>query len=292
MKARKQHVVLTAKRLFLEKGFVHTSVQDIIEESNISKGTFYNYFSSKNDCIIAILQLAKDEEVTRRHELMIGADFSKKDIFIKQILLSFQINQEFNLLPIFETIAHSSDLELRRFVNDLYLKELSWIKKRLIDIYGKEANPYSADCAIILYGMVKQMIHTWRSYKKENINYYQLIEYAMNRIDTIIHHLIESKETFFKDPLLLKVNRTQSVPSKKKLIDELIQFHDIVRHHNQLSTDTEEYIQFLIDDLNNDAPRASIIKTVLPSFRKAFEQSPYEKSAQKLSINIWRFIDA
>ena len=54
MNNKKHQVLLTAQRLFIEKGFAATSVQDIINESKISKGTFYNYFSSKNECIIAI----------------------------------------------------------------------------------------------------------------------------------------------------------------------------------------------------------------------------------------------
>lgn len=295
MKDRKQHVVLTAKRLFLEKGFTHTSVQDIIEESNISKGTFYNYFSSKNDCITAILQLAKDEEFMRRHELITGEDRSNKDIFIKQILLSFQINQEYNLLPIFESIFHSSDLDLRTFVNGLYIKELSWIKQRFIDIYGPEAKPYAADCAILFYGMVKQLIHTWKSRKEEVINHSKLIEFTLNRMDAIINNLIESKETLFKDSLLLKVNdsssKNQIVLSKKGVIDQLTYFEDAVHRSKLLSSDTAEYIHFLLEELNRELPRASIIKTVMPSFRKAFEHSPFKKRALELSITIWRFID-
>ena len=43
---RKQHVVNRADQLFIHKGVQSTSVQDILEHSGISKGTFNNYFSS------------------------------------------------------------------------------------------------------------------------------------------------------------------------------------------------------------------------------------------------------
>ena len=46
MNDRKQHVVHMAHQLFINKGVQSTSVQDIFEYSGISKGTFYNYFSS------------------------------------------------------------------------------------------------------------------------------------------------------------------------------------------------------------------------------------------------------
>ncbi len=43
---RKQHVVNMAHPLFINKGVQSTSVQDILEYSGISKGTFFTYFSS------------------------------------------------------------------------------------------------------------------------------------------------------------------------------------------------------------------------------------------------------
>jgi len=66
MNKRKKIVVDHARALFLEKGIQMTSIQDIIERSGISKGTFYNYFSSKNECVTAILQQAYHETTINR----------------------------------------------------------------------------------------------------------------------------------------------------------------------------------------------------------------------------------
>lgn len=71
---RKRNVLLTAQRLFTEKGYAATSVQDIIDESKISKGTFYNYFSSKNECIIAIIENAEEETALKEEKCL----FNKK----------------------------------------------------------------------------------------------------------------------------------------------------------------------------------------------------------------------
>ena len=56
MNDRKQHVIKMAHQLFIERGFQNTSIQDILEYSGISKGTFYNYFSSKNELLIALFK--------------------------------------------------------------------------------------------------------------------------------------------------------------------------------------------------------------------------------------------
>ncbi len=45
----RQQILEAASNLFAEKGFEATNVRDIIHESNLSPGTFYNYFQSKEE---------------------------------------------------------------------------------------------------------------------------------------------------------------------------------------------------------------------------------------------------
>jgi len=47
-------------QLFMEKGYVDTSVQDILERSGISKGTFYKYFHLKANCFSHYFRLCKN----------------------------------------------------------------------------------------------------------------------------------------------------------------------------------------------------------------------------------------
>src|SRR6056297_712178 len=65
---RKKEFVNTAKKLFFTKGYEQTSVDSIIQEIGLSKGSFYYYFKSKEDLLD---ELTKDlimhilEEVKR-----------------------------------------------------------------------------------------------------------------------------------------------------------------------------------------------------------------------------------
>ena len=45
--ARRDTILASARELFDEKGFDKTTVDDIVEKAEVSKGTFYNYFPSK-----------------------------------------------------------------------------------------------------------------------------------------------------------------------------------------------------------------------------------------------------
>ena len=48
---RKNEILDAARKFFFQKGFNQTSVQDIINELGIAKGTFYHYFTSKIDLL-------------------------------------------------------------------------------------------------------------------------------------------------------------------------------------------------------------------------------------------------
>jgi TetR/AcrR family transcriptional regulator, transcriptional repressor of aconitase len=54
--ARREQILAAAKRCFLRDGFQAASMQDLFAESQLSSGSFYRYFSSKEDVILAIAE--------------------------------------------------------------------------------------------------------------------------------------------------------------------------------------------------------------------------------------------
>lgn len=60
--ARKQQILEAASVVFTSKGFYETRMEDIADQTGLSKGTLYNYFNSKDDLIIAILNLLFQRE--------------------------------------------------------------------------------------------------------------------------------------------------------------------------------------------------------------------------------------
>jgi AcrR family transcriptional regulator len=70
---KKRELLTAAERLFMEKGYQQTTLDDILAASGISKGGFYHYFKSKDevlsesiscliDEVLAILQRAASDE--------------------------------------------------------------------------------------------------------------------------------------------------------------------------------------------------------------------------------------
>src|SRR5713101_1482110 len=72
----RERLFRAALKLFSEKGFAETTVEDITNAADVGKGTFFNYFPSKDHILIAFsdMQIAKLQndvnEVRECHEPM------------------------------------------------------------------------------------------------------------------------------------------------------------------------------------------------------------------------------
>ena len=60
---RRNELLKIAYRIFIEKGYNNTSVDEIIAEAGIAKGTYYYYFPSKEATLEAVIDMMINEEV-------------------------------------------------------------------------------------------------------------------------------------------------------------------------------------------------------------------------------------
>lgn len=89
----KEAICDAAAALVLERGFVGTSVEDIIQRAGISRGTFFYHFPSKDDLARALLQrhAATDRSLTNR--LLERAEKLARDP-LQQLLVFFGLYME------------------------------------------------------------------------------------------------------------------------------------------------------------------------------------------------------
>lgn len=54
-------LVSAARTVFEREGFINSRLTDIVAEANLSIGTFYKYFDSKEEILVAVLESLQDE---------------------------------------------------------------------------------------------------------------------------------------------------------------------------------------------------------------------------------------
>lgn len=86
----RQQILEAAKTLFAEKGFEATNVRDIIHESRLSPGTFYNYFQSKEEIFAVLTDEIIDEVRTQIQESYKNVRMDRSEIN-KSLKKFFQI---------------------------------------------------------------------------------------------------------------------------------------------------------------------------------------------------------
>lgn len=72
MKTNNKKQVLTkiAYKLFLTKGYENTSIDEIIKEAGIAKGTYYYYFASKEETLEEVINMILDNMVSRAKQVI------------------------------------------------------------------------------------------------------------------------------------------------------------------------------------------------------------------------------
>lgn len=64
----------TALRLFADRGFLNTSVEDITEAADVGKGTFFNYFPSKGHVLQSLAEIQIGNVAAALEDARHGAD--------------------------------------------------------------------------------------------------------------------------------------------------------------------------------------------------------------------------
>lgn len=79
-KENRQRILQAARGLFAEQGYEATAVRDIIRESGLSTGTFYNYFKTKEEIFEELADLVIAEVRKKIREARHNAGFDMQNL--------------------------------------------------------------------------------------------------------------------------------------------------------------------------------------------------------------------
>lgn len=90
---RRNEILDVSERLFHIKGYEKCTVNDVLKEVNIAKGTFYYYFKSKEEVLDGVVLRYTDIVIRRANEILAKVDFSPEEKLLGAFM-AMQINEK------------------------------------------------------------------------------------------------------------------------------------------------------------------------------------------------------
>ncbi|EAC4328709.1 TetR/AcrR family transcriptional regulator [Listeria monocytogenes] len=269
MKEKKQRIIKSAKEVFQKQGYLKTSVQDMVDAAGISKGTFYNYFTSKEELAIVIFK-QEYSVLHQRLEYTMAQDGAKKDNFtecLKIIIHFYTENGEILNITFSQTMI---DDDFNAFLQNVRLKNMEWVKYQLLEVYGEETKPYINDITMLLSGMAAMYVFASGS---KNVNtglIERAIPYVVRRLDALVKDILESGEIVFTEADTENLVPDQTMIRKKRLAkhrEALEELNVGIENADIADSDKWQYkesMNALVGEINNnEAPRDFMVQGTL-----------------------------
>jgi AcrR family transcriptional regulator len=200
---RKIQFIETAMKLFAEKGYHSTSIQDIVEAWGISKGAFYHHFSSKEDLMLSIVKY---------HFEMLFSTFmnvkqeneSEKEMLVKQITMHFEgihSHKDFIQMMMAEQLPKISD-DIQHYVFKQRAKIFNWYCKRLIEVYGEKVECYVFDVATMLNGMIKEYMFYMLFNSNNMLRSEEIARFIVRRLDAVVDSFEQHESPLLKKEMV------------------------------------------------------------------------------------------
>ncbi|MFF5995146.1 TetR/AcrR family transcriptional regulator [Lysinibacillus sp. KU-BSD001] len=134
----KENLLAKSKELFIQYGFSKTSIDDVVNACGIAKGSFYSYYSSKEELFYAVLRKEEEVKNTIISEIMCES-LSPKELLIRFFELSFKTIEQ---NPFLQSLYQRGEYE----------RVVKRLPKELLDQHAKEDLDSSLEFVKFLQG--------------------------------------------------------------------------------------------------------------------------------------------
>jgi AcrR family transcriptional regulator len=181
---RRRHNILdTALNIFAMRGFAETTVKDIADAADISNGSLYSYFSSKDQLLEAVAE--RYNFLPEFRILLKGTNKQPCREALGNIAHGFirLLEQRNKILRIFLR-ENFSNTKVQHIWSNLTLECTSLLKKQLADrIEAGELKCHNTEVtARCLFSVLIMFIFTQSIFKSSNVTEYQFVEDLLNNL--------------------------------------------------------------------------------------------------------------
>ncbi|SEQ76626.1 TetR/AcrR family transcriptional regulator [Piscibacillus halophilus] len=255
MNDKKKRIIKGSIELFAHKGFHATSVQEIVDQANVAKGSFYNYFESKEDLIVSIYDYYYVTILERMKEAQKEQD--PRQSLIKQFEIYFNFiieNKPLIVMLLRDQVPLGQNAE--SFIIQTRQQNFNWSKANILAIYGDSIKPFENDAAVLLEGMI-HCYTSWIVVDEKTIDRRQLPKFLLNRLENVCQGMMNEEEhpaiqrlpNVFEQSALLLTKIRQLIHSAIQDPSKALEALDVIEQEVQKENPQNIIIESMLDHL-------------------------------------------
>jgi AcrR family transcriptional regulator len=288
---KRELILVTAKSLFIERGFRGTTVAGIAEESGIAKGSVYSYFTSKLD-IVKALFIQSDERSQQAVNDLLSTNKTKNGELLEQYLMcEFQeVLNERSFIQMFLTDELIiMDADIMAVIQECRINYHLSQQKVIIKAYGESISPWIYDIVSLVNGLLQEYA-IYLTLDDANFS----IKRCAHLISFFVDSTIKAVEKSNLSPLITKDNfpLTQNVNLENLQRQKAIDILDNIKNHltdlsDQQKKSAVETINLLETELTNTDLNNTLIRALIANLRPYTELNHYRRRlAETLDVEL------
>ncbi len=282
MNEKKMKLIEAGMKLFAEKGYHNTSIQEIASEAGVSKGAFYLYFQSKEDFITTAFHFYHDE-ITEQIEKVSEQNLEPRESLAKQIevIIAYIYEyKDFLIMQLRENISIGEDTDT--FIRQMKMQNFHWLRQNITNIYGEKVAPYLVDVVIQLDGLMNGYFK-WIVIDDIAIDRTIIGAYLVRRIDDIVYGLLDRDEI----AIITEKNIADLYQDGEQQLADLKEKVHKLQLPQEKVEQLIDVIEIILKEISKDKPQYMMIQGLLVHFQRIPElEKECEAIARVLDIDL------
>ncbi|MFB9277372.1 TetR/AcrR family transcriptional regulator [Cohnella cellulosilytica] len=222
MQDKKKLILEAAIRCFARKGFNATSIQEIVDELGMAKGSIYFYFKSKDDLLVSVIDYYGEMLYLEMREHPGETILPPREKFAIQLERQYRfVHQHLDFMKMLLKEPFTGlHPQIQQMIIRLRARSQLWNASHLMAIYGETATLYLADACALVSGMWSQYFEALL-FGELVFDGRQLSRFITRRLDDLVNGMLRSEETPLLPPLDLVKLRCLAGVTEEDLTEEL-----------------------------------------------------------------------
>ena len=292
MNEKKKQILEASMQLFARKGFHSTSIQEIANESGISKGAVYLHFQSKDDVLYSIFsyyyEMLKKKLSDAKLDSFTPEERLEKLLYVQAREIVH--HKEFIIMQ-FREQAISMNKEIDELILKIRMESLQTLASSIHDLYGERVTPILPDCVLLLDGMFSSYIKLI-VLQNADFDLEELPRFILKRLNDMVYGMIENNTEPFltmKQASAIFEKRSQTEGCQKQspsfILTNMASTIKNMKLEETKRKELLETVHFLLKEVNDPNPRRFIFKGMLHQFEGFPELNSY-KTTLVNSLNL------